>query len=187
MEPMTTVTAPRPPGRPRSARADGAIIDAVIELLAGGTTVEALTVEAVAAKAGVGKATIYRRWQHKDALVADAVASVKPPLPEVPGNSLREDLTLLAQALSNTRHSAAGRIMPCVIPELHRPGRLRDQYLELIESRRDAVRVVLRRGVDSGELRADTDVDLVVALLTGPTLMSMVGPSPLADRDDLGE
>ena len=50
------------PGRPRSVRADEAIIAAVIDLLADGTTAEALSIEAVAARAGVGKATIYRRW-----------------------------------------------------------------------------------------------------------------------------
>src|SRR5919198_3834015 len=94
----TTSTAPRPRGRPRSERAHEAIIDAVLEMLAEWTTVEALSMEAVAARAGVGKATIYRRWPHKEALVIDAVASTKEPLPEPRGTSVREDLVLLVRA-----------------------------------------------------------------------------------------
>src|SRR5262245_55241567 len=65
--------ARRSPGRPRSPRADEAIIEAVLDLMAEGTSVEALSIEAVAARAGVGKATIYRRWPNKDAFVVDAV------------------------------------------------------------------------------------------------------------------
>ena len=75
------------PGRPRSVRADEAIIAAVIDLLADGTTAEALSIEAVAARAGVGKATIYRRWPNKDALLLDAVASLKGGVPEIEGHS----------------------------------------------------------------------------------------------------
>src|SRR6266508_4000945 len=63
------------PGRPRSARVDEAIIDAVLEMVAEGHTVDALSMDAVAARAGVGKATIYRRWPNKEALIIDAVAS----------------------------------------------------------------------------------------------------------------
>src|SRR5262249_5933040 len=59
------------PGRPRSPRADEAIIDAVLDLLAEGTTAEALAIETIAARAGVGKATIYRRWPNKEALLVD--------------------------------------------------------------------------------------------------------------------
>ena len=72
------------PGRPRSAQADEAILDAVLELLGAGHSVAAISIEAVAAKAGVGKATIYRRWPNKEALLVDAVASMKGPLPSPP-------------------------------------------------------------------------------------------------------
>ena len=75
------------PGRPRSARADEAIIEAVLDLLADGTPAESLSIEAVAAKAGVGKATIYRRWANKEALLVDAVASLKGELPRLAGES----------------------------------------------------------------------------------------------------
>ena len=72
---MTTVAADqerKAPGRPRSAKADEAIIEALLDLLADGTPAEAISIESVAAKAGVGKATIYRRWANKEALLVDA-------------------------------------------------------------------------------------------------------------------
>jgi AcrR family transcriptional regulator len=183
----TTSTAPRPRGRPRSERAHEAIIDAVLEMLAEGTTVEALSMEAVAARAGVGKATIYRRWPHKEALVIDAVAAAKEPIPELSGESVRDDLIQLARAAGKARDTRAGRIVPCMMPELQRPGRLRDQFLGMIEARRDVTRAVLRRGIATGALRPDTDVELAVALLTAPMLASVLGSAPRLDRTDLAE
>jgi AcrR family transcriptional regulator len=185
---VTPVTAaPRPPGRPRSSRAHDAIIEAVLEFLAAGTTVEALSIEAVAGRAGVGKATIYRRWPHKEALVLDAVASVKEPVPELPGRSVREDLILLTRAIGTPRDTRAGQILPCLIPELRRSGRLREAYLELAESRRDVTRGVLRRAIAAGTLRPDTDVELTVVLLAGPMTATLLGSAPRLDTNRLAE
>ena len=77
-----SVTAPaaRRPGRPRSERADRAIIDAALSLFAE-RGVEGLCIEEVAARAGVGKATIYRRWPGKEDLLLDALAALKTPFP----------------------------------------------------------------------------------------------------------
>src|SRR5258706_1692616 len=77
------------PGRPRSARVDEAIISSVIDMLVEGTTAESLSIEAVAARAGVGKTTIYRRLANKDALLFEAVAALKGPFTEIAGTSLR--------------------------------------------------------------------------------------------------
>jgi AcrR family transcriptional regulator len=178
---------PRPPGRPRSSHADAAIIDAVLGLLAEGTTVEALTMEAVAARAGVGKATIYRRFADKDELVLAAVEAVKPPPPEPAGESVRDDLIAIAAHVARIRDGIAGQIMPCMVPELQRPGRLRDLYLKLVEDRREVTRSVLRRGIATGELRPDTDVELAAALLAAPTTMTSLGFSPRLDPEGLAE
>jgi AcrR family transcriptional regulator len=94
------------PGRPRSARTDGVIIDAVLDMLTDGYTADTLSIEAVAAKAGVGKATIYRRWPNKEALIVDAVASLKGPVPKIKGESVRDDLITL---LTPMAFSAATR------------------------------------------------------------------------------
>jgi AcrR family transcriptional regulator len=182
-----TISAPRPPGRPRSSRADAAIIEAVLELLAEGTTVEALSMESVASRAGVGKATIYRRFADKDELVLAAVKAIKQPPPEPRGQSVREDLIALAGHVGRVRDGLAGRIMPCMVPELQRPGRLRDLYLQLVEERRDITRSVLRRGIATGELRPDTDVELAVVLLAAPIMMSTLGLVLRLDTEHLAE
>ena len=187
MDDTVPAVAPRPPGRPRSSRVDEAIIDAVLDLLGAGTTVEALSMEAVAARAGVGKATIYRRWPHKEALVLDAVAAVKEPIPALPGESVRDDLVRLVRAVGKARDGRAGQIMPCLIPELQRPGRLRSLYLNMIEERRDVTREVLRRGIATGELRPDTDMELAVVLLAAPMMMTLLGSVPRLDTRRLAE
>src|SRR5919108_1899012 len=89
----------RAPGRPRSERAEKAILEATLDLLAEESGVAGVSMEAVAARAGVGKTTIYRRWPNKEALIVQALASMKAPLPEPAGVSVREDLLAIARAL----------------------------------------------------------------------------------------
>src|SRR3954465_15070277 len=93
------LTTARPPGRPRSERAAKAIIDATLDLLAEEGGVAGVSIEAVAARAGVGKTTIYRRWPNKEALIIDALADLKEPFPKPLGDSAREDLMAIAHAL----------------------------------------------------------------------------------------
>src|SRR5258708_35021930 len=98
---MTETTehrVPRPPGRPRSERAEQAIIEATLDLLIEESGVAGVTIEAVASRAGVGKTTIYRRWANKEALIVDALATLKEPVPPLAGVSVRDDLIMLARA-----------------------------------------------------------------------------------------
>jgi AcrR family transcriptional regulator len=167
------------PGRPRSPRADEAIIDAVLDLLAEGTTAEALAIETIATRAGVGKATIYRRWPNKEALLVDAVASVKGPLPEVRGESVREDMLALLRPIGRTESSRAGQITPGLITQMARSRQLHACYQRIVEPRRDLMRQVLRRGVAGGELRADLDIEVVMAMLTAPmTVQALLNWNP---------
>jgi len=163
------------PGRPRSARADEAIIEAVLALLSDGVPAEALSIESVAAKAGVGKATIYRRWPNKDALLLDTVAALKGPLPEIAGVSVRDDLLALMRPAGRSRPTgAAASVLPCIVSELKRSTKLAGVFQRVvIEPRRQLVGDVLRRGMASGELRADLDLPVVVAMLVSP----MVAPT----------
>jgi AcrR family transcriptional regulator len=169
---MTTTDAvtPRLPGRPRSARADEAIIEAVLSLLQDGTPVDALSIEAVAAKAGVGKATIYRRWANKDALVLDAIRALKGGAPKPAGVSVREDLVALLAAMLRPNDNRALKILPCLVPEVLRNPEQHRLYQEIIEPRREIMREVLRRGVHTGELRADVDIELAIDMLAGPII-----------------
>jgi AcrR family transcriptional regulator len=174
------------PGRPRSARVDEAILGAVIELLAEGNTAEALSIEAVAARAAVGKATIYRRWANKDALLVDAVASLKGALPELAGLSVRDDLIALLRPVGRNEAAPAARVLPCLVPALKRSPLLNQVYQRAIEPRRNLMREVLQRGVASGELRPDIDLEIVMAMLVGPMVaQSVFDWNPKLDRDKL--
>ncbi len=159
------------PGRPRSAQADEAILDAVLELLGGGHSVAAISIEAVAAKAGVGKATIYRRWPNKEALIIDAVASMKGPLPVPVGESVRDDLVMLLKASRTGRSLRYGQVTVCLLPEFLKDEHLHDMWRAVMEPRRDVMRQVLRRGIAKGELRADLDVELSLLMINGPSMM----------------
>ncbi|MGK5739703.1 TetR/AcrR family transcriptional regulator [Micromonospora sp. URMC 103] len=175
MSDMTSpADAPRPPGRPRSTRADEAIIDAALDLLAEGSTIEALSIEAIASRAGVGKATIYRRWPGKEALLRDALSILKGVPPEPAGRSVRDDLVLLLGGVGRNADPRAAKIMPCLLPEVNRNHDRYQLYQGVIEPRRARVREVLQRGIRTGELRADLDVELALALLTGPMLIQRV-------------
>ncbi|MFG1953294.1 TetR/AcrR family transcriptional regulator [Micromonospora sp. NPDC048830] len=172
MSGMTSAAdAPRSPGRPRSVRADEAIVEATLDLLADGNTIETLTIEAIAARAGVGKNTIYRRWPGKDALLIDALRRLKGIVPQPAGHSVRDDLVLLVGAVGHHIDPRAAKIMPCLVPEANRSPDHYQLYQNIIEPRRTLMREVLRRGVRSGELRADLDVEVAMAMLTGPMLI----------------
>jgi AcrR family transcriptional regulator len=183
----TTVGSPpgRPPGRPRSERADKAIIDATLALLVEEGGVAGVTIEAVAARASVGKTTIYRRWPNKEALVFDALASLKEPDPELAGVSVRDDLIALARTLGvEKRDRQRVGVYWSVFgngdkhPELHRRF-MRD----IVEPRRDVMRGVLRRGIETGELRPDIDIDLVMWIIMGAIVhrAKAYGAGPVPD------
>jgi AcrR family transcriptional regulator len=162
----------RPPGRPRSAAAERAIIEAVLHLVAE-SGIDALSVEGVAAKAGVGKGTIYRRWAGKEAMIVDALASVSEELPDIPeGQSTRDGLIALVDTIRlSTQNTAAGRLLPRVLAAVQQYPEVLEAYrAQVVEQRSDRLRALLARGVASGELRADLDMDLAVTLLVGPIL-----------------
>lgn len=159
----------RAPGRPRSERAEKAIIEATLDLLGAESGVDGVSIEAVAARAGVGKTTIYRRWPNKEALIVGALAEAKPPLPEPAGESLRADLVSLASALAADRRAKYGRCFWNVVGSAEKyPGLYARYQQDVIEPRREIIRGVLRRGVESGELRADLELEVAVAMLVGP-------------------
>jgi AcrR family transcriptional regulator len=161
----------RRPGRPRSERAEQAIIDATLEAIAE-RGIAGVGCEDVAARAGVGKNTLYRRWPGKEDLLIAAFASMKSPLPEPRGESVREDLIamlgVMAADADDPRHA---RQFALLHDEGQRYPRLVKRYKEqVVEPRRELIRSVLRRGTDTGELRKDTDVEIAMLALTGAVL-----------------
>ncbi|MCQ0020228.1 TetR/AcrR family transcriptional regulator [Actinomadura madurae] len=117
---------------------------------------------------GVGKTTIYRRWPSKEALIVHALGAVKEPLPEPSGRSAREDLTAIARRLAGRRHSRYSRCFWNVTGSAEKYPDLYARYQQdVIEPRREVIRRVIRNGIETGELRADLDVEVVLSLLLG--------------------
>ena len=170
---MTTVrcSAASRRGRPRSEQADEAIIEATLDLLAEGSTT-ALSIEAIASRAGVGKATIYRRWPGKDELLLDALRRSRRRCREPAGDSVRDDLVALLGAMrSESVDPRQARQFALLLGEGARYPRLMERYVEtVVEPRRDVFRAVLRRGVATGELRENVSIEMAVDMLTGAVL-----------------
>ena len=158
----------RRPGRPRSERAEQAIIEAALTLFAESGP-DGLCIERVAARAGVGKATIYRRWPGKEDLLLAAIAAAKAPLPEPAGKSVRADLVdLLSSMCQSATDPRLAREFTLLLGEGAKYPRLMARYKEtIVQPRRDAMRAVIRHGVETGELRPDTDVEIAMLTLTG--------------------
>jgi AcrR family transcriptional regulator len=180
---MADVTVHRRPGRPRSEQAERAIIDAALDLFAESGP-DGLCMEQVAARAGVGKATIYRRWSGKEDLLLDALASLKTPLPEPKGRSVRDDLVAVLGAMCDeAADPRRARQFALLQGEGAKYPRLMARFVEtVVEPRREVVRSILRRGVATGELREDTDVQVALFLLRGASLSaSLYGQEPIED------
>ena len=174
-------------GRPRSEAAEQAIIGAVLRLLEQGYPLALLSIEGIAAEAGVGKATIYRRWSNKEQLLLDVLQRLDEPEPPVFEGSVRDALVaalefLRRAALARRSHTSLELISNELrsMPELYR------RYHEkVIGPRRERMRRLLARGVASGEIRGDVDLDLLGELIVGPMLSrTLLRPdAPLDDPD----
>jgi AcrR family transcriptional regulator len=183
---MTEAT--RPPGRPRSAQADDAIVQAALELLAE-VGYRALTMEQVRARSGVGKATIYRRYANKDDLVKAAIAELHHdiPVPDDHGD-LRSDFEpVVTAAVWAAERTDASHVVPRLLAEsAHDPELQRLFYDNIVAPRRVVMRTLLARAVERGEVRADIDLELVMDLLVGPVvyrgLITGMEPSAMAQR-----
>ncbi len=161
----------RRPGRPRSEQAEQAIIEATLDLFAE-QGFEGVCVEVVAARAGVGKATIYRRWPNKEELLLAALGSMKSPIPELRGVSARDDLVaMLTVMCADKSDPRKARRYALLLGEGEKYPRLMARYMEtVVEPRHEVLRAVIRRGIANGELRADTDVEIARLALTGTIL-----------------
>lgn len=169
---MAPANSPRSPGRPRDAQADQAIRDAALRLL-GDVGYEAMTVEAVADRAGVGKATIYRRWPNKQELVLAAIDALYEQGIEVPDTGdVRSDLVeLIRRAQRLMTSSPAGQILPRVVPEVAQNTPLGRAYLDTVMTPRlRTLAATLERAQQRGELRPDLDVEFAVTFLIGPMM-----------------
>ena len=177
------VIADRPrPGRPRNEGCDRAIEAAALDLLVE-EGFAGMSIEGVAARAGVGKATIYRRWPTKEDLVLDAVVrKCREHVVSPDTGSVRADVLEMLQALIR-KFQRDGLVMRAFAAEQsHHPQLGRAFRSMFLAERRAAMRGILERGVARGELPADSDLDLLVDV--GSALMwhrFAITDSPLDD------
>lgn len=174
-----TIADERPSGRPRSAEAHRAILDATLTLL-GELGFERMSIEAIAAHAGVGKTTIYRRWKTKEDLVADALSSVKatPVVPDT--GDLRADVTLLAASFATVVRDPLGRrVITLIIDTLTNNPALAELYWERFGAlKNDALRTVLVRARERGQLHPDANLDVILDLISGYVLYQLLVKPP---------
>jgi AcrR family transcriptional regulator len=163
------VAAERRPGRPRSATADQAILDAALELFVE-AGFEGLAVEHVAARAGVGKATIYRRYPGKiDLVIAAARCLTSATAPVSDTGTIDGDLRAIARGLvCLLTETVGGSAVAQVVAEVQRNDDLRRAHAEFVASRRVGTIEAVKRGIARGELRADTDAEMIADLIAGP-------------------
>jgi AcrR family transcriptional regulator len=182
---QATVDAPRR-GRPRSETARKAILRAASDLLLE-RGLSAISMDAVAERAGTGKATIYRWWPSKELLALDALfsewESTRPATRDTGG--LSGDL--LALMLPWARQLAAkpyGRLIAAFVTKAQGDAAFAQEYLaRFIEPRRAPARVIFARAIGRGEIPADTDIEAAADLLYGPFYHRLLqGHAPLSDR-----
>ena len=141
------------------------------------------TVDEVASRAGCGKATIYRRWPSRAALLLDTAHRIGLEPPVVDTGSLRGDVLEMLGALAHKmRSTPAGRILPGIVAEASVDPGMHDVLATFIEDRRVRPREVLRRGVARGEIPPDTDVDLLLDVLAGTVMYrELIARHPMDD------
>ena len=170
----TTESPRRTPGRPRSEASHQAIIQATLELLVE-AGYGALTMEAVRTRAGVGKATIYRRWGSKEELVRDAIVFLHDEFDTPDTGSLQGDYEALAAVVRASASRGGATLMPRLLGEaVNDPELFAIFRANLVEPRRAALRAVLARAVARGEIRADVDLELVLDLFAGPAVYRLL-------------
>jgi AcrR family transcriptional regulator len=172
-------------GRPRDEKAHDAVLEAAAELLLD-KGLAAVSMDAVAARAGVSKATIYRWWPTKETLALDALyhewAAVPPPRDT---GSLRGDLLSLLRPWARLARSRPyGRVIAALVAEARTDPEFAVQYRErFIEPRRDQARAIFRRAIGRGEISADTKTEVALDLLYGALYHRLLhGHAPLSDQ-----
>lgn len=171
----STTQAKRAPGRPRSEDARRAILDATIALL-NSESLNSISAEGIAQRAGVGKATLYRWWPSKSAVIMEAFLEMMAPRIAFPTTaSAFADLRTQLCRVVDAYQGDAGRLFRALVAEsqsnLELASALWEKYFSI---RRDHARQVLLRGIRNGELHHDLDVETAIDLLYGPILYWML-------------
>lgn len=172
-------------GRPRSEKARKAILEAAAELLLG-RGLGAVSMDAVAERAGVSKATIYRWWPTKETLALDALFTRWAAAAPVPGDtgSLRGDLLELLRPWAELVSAGPyARVISALITEARTDPVFGEQYQRhVITPRREQAREILQRAITRGEVPGSLDLEVALDLIYGPLYHRLLqGHAPLDD------
>lgn len=183
----TTAEGSRSRGRPRSEKAHQAILAAAMDLLLD-RGLHAMSMDDVARRAGVSKATIYRWWPSKERLALDALASewaATPPAAERDTGSLRGDLLARFRPwVRQLNRKPFARVVAGLVAEAQTSPEFAKLYRELfVQPRRDSTRELLIRARERGEIAVNTNFDVTLDLLYGPIYHRLLhGHAPLSER-----
>jgi len=164
-------------GRPRDPDVDRRVTTAAVEVY-GESGWAGFSVEAVARRAGVGKASVYLRWSNREDLLVDALQSRIGDMAEVDTGSVRGDLVHLARQFLELYLGVAGPAAVRIGLEVDRIPALRDRHDALGNSQRLAARAIVRRAIDRGELPAGTSVTLLLDTLCGGAVFHALTVQP---------
>lgn len=190
---MTTADVHRGRGRPRDPRTDEAILRAALELFTehghAGTSIEQ-----VARRAGVGKLTVYRRWENKDELIAAAVESARGEIPspgadDLAGMSYAQISRVIADALPVSARTLADPGYRAMLAQVFgssvtHPGLMAAFWHNHILPRRRTAHLALSRAVEEGVLPPETDIEAVIDMTVGAVVYRLLRPEP-PDADQL--
>jgi AcrR family transcriptional regulator len=165
----TETDSPRAVGRPRSEASRQRILAAARELLEE-RGLRAMTICAIAERAGTSKVTVYRWWSHKAAIVLEAMLSeVSPEIPYRESASPLESLRDQMKSFSRFLNGANGRLLQSVVAEGVLDAEVGHAYRQhWVKPRRDDARKLLLRAVEAGEVGAEVDLEVVLDALFGP-------------------
>jgi AcrR family transcriptional regulator len=172
-----TENAKKLPGRPRSDRSHQAILQATLESLAE-VGFEAMSIDGIASRAGVGKATIYRRYSGKEELVADAIESLRQDVVIPDTGNLWGDLDALIESAAQITLNPLGRqTVAMIIGSASGNVRFAQIYwAKYLQPRRQAFTVVIDRAKARNEVRQDLDAGLVFDIMSGIMLYALIFP-----------
>jgi len=163
-------------GRPRSDRVHRSILDAFREVLSEDGFAD-LRLEHVAARAGVGKATIYRRWTSKEALAQELLAELAAPHIAVAqaDDTRTELLAAVVNPMRAVTDTPFGPVIRALLSQIAVNPTLGDPFrATVVQARRDEIARVIGRGIARGDLRPDADVDIATELLVGPVYFRLM-------------
>jgi AcrR family transcriptional regulator len=176
------VSAARPRGRPRDPDVDDAILRAALQLFLE-RGVDGTSIEQVAKRAGVGKVTVYRRWDSKEEMIAQAIETVRGGIPQASvdeaahlplADQVRRVLPAVAElAAAPGFRALVSRVFGAAVSH---PSLVRTYWDHYVTPRRAATRTLLERAIADGTLAADADLDVLMDMMVGAVMYRVIQP-----------